>query len=274
MSAKTVRGLGICLVALSLLASTACTENVTNEFDVQVAAGTTAAEPSVSGSGSAPAGSTGATGSTGSGSTTSSGNGSTSGSGAPSGNGSTSGNGTGGTTPRTPAFAGLFTTGVDGTGAPLPAGSVDPHYTLTSNDPQFPGPQAIVAENADPPDGGWVPNTSTSGWISVQANTEGNVDIYTFTTTFTLTGVDPTTASLSGTWSCDDSCTMSLNGTQVASAPSPAWTSVQPFTIPAGSPFQNGTNTLTIAVNNSGNYATGLQILTIAGSATASSSAQ
>jgi len=146
--------------------------------------------------------------------------------------------------------------------------------TLTSNDPQFPGPQAIVAENADPPDGGWVPDTSTSGWISVQANTEGNVDIYTFTTTFTLTAVDPTTASLAGTWSCDDSCTMSLNGTEVASDPSPAWTSVQPFTIPAGSPFQVGTNTLTIAVNNSGNYATGVQILTIAGSATASSSAQ
>jgi hypothetical protein len=249
MSTQAIRGVGIGLVALSLLASTACTENVTNDITVDVDSGTAPVQPS--GSGNAPDGGTGSTGT-----------------------GSTSGDGSGGTSPRTPAFTGLFTTGVDGTGTPLPAGSTDPHYTLTSNDPQFPGPAAIVAENEDPPDGGWVPNTSTSGWISVQANTEGNVDIYTFTTTFTLTGVDPTTASLSGTWSCDDSCTMSLNGTEVASDPSPAWTSVQPLSIPAGSPFQAGTNTLTIAVDNSGDYATGVQILTIAGSATASAGGQ
>jgi hypothetical protein len=63
---------------------------------------------------------------------------------------------------------------------------------------------------------------------------------------------------------------MQLNGTQVASYAAPAWTAIQPFAIPAGSPFQAGTNTLTVVVDNSGGYGTGVQIAKISGTATSS----
>jgi hypothetical protein len=167
-----------------------------------------------------------------------------------------------GTTSSPLVIAGLFATGVDNTGTPLPIGSVDPHYTLSSNVPAQPGPNALVVA----PVSGWTANTATSTWLSAQANAIGaNLGQYTYTTTFTLAGVDVTTASINGTWACDDSCVLSLNGTVVAMNTAPAWTAPTAFSIPAGSPFVAGTNTLQFVATNSGGGATGLQILSISG---------
>ena len=167
-----------------------------------------------------------------------------------------------GTTSEPLAVSGLFSTGVDAGGAPLIAGSVDPHYTLSSNDPLFPGPDAI-AVNRDP---GWTANTATSKWISVQLTRGGTTgSAYTYTTTFTLGGVDPTTAQISGQWACDDQCVVDLNGTQVAARVSPGWISVTTFTIPAGSPFQLGTNTLAFVTTNTTGGPTGLQVVSLTG---------
>ncbi len=91
-------------------------------------------------------------------------------------------------------------------------------------------------------------------------------DVYTYTTTFTLAGVNPATATLTGQWACDDSCTLNLNGAQVATNPTPAWLAASTFTIPAGSPFQLGTNTLSFVVTNGTGGPTGLQVLSISGS--------
>jgi hypothetical protein len=158
-------------------------------------------------------------------------------------------------------LAGLFSTGVDNTGAPLAAGAVDPHYALSSsNDPNFPGPSAIVVN----PAGGWTPNTATSKWISVQASTTGmGGGLYDYTTTFTVAGVNPATVTIAGHWSCDDECTLTLNGTQVATDPTPAWGKVVAFTVPAGSPFVGGTNTLVFATDNATGGPTGLQVVDI-----------
>jgi hypothetical protein len=160
--------------------------------------------------------------------------------------------------------AGLFSTGVDATGAPLAVGAVDPHYVLTSDDPARPGPNALVVS----PVTGWIANTPTSNWVSAQANGFGaNLANYTYTTTFTLAGVDPTTVTINGSWACDDSCVIKLNGTVVAAASyaAPGWLAAAPFTIPAGSPFVTGTNTLAFEVTNSGGGASGLQIVSISG---------
>ena len=106
--------------------------------------------------------------------------------------------------------SGLFATGVDNSGTPLAVGAVDPHYVLTSDDPLRPGPNALVVTPRHRP--GWIGSTSTSNWISAQASAVGaNLGNYTFTTTFTLAGVDPTTVTVSGSWACDDSCSLSLN---------------------------------------------------------------
>jgi hypothetical protein len=111
------------------------------------------------------------------------------------------------------AVTGLFPTGVNASGAPAASGSTDVHYALSSNDLNFPGPAAIVVD----PAGGWTGNTATSKWLSVATSTNGTTGrSYTYTTTFTLAGVNPTSATLTGKWSCDDSCVMQLHGTAVA----------------------------------------------------------
>lgn len=167
-----------------------------------------------------------------------------------------------GSTSSALTVSGLFPTGVDATGVPLAVGAIDPHYVLTSDDATRPGPNALVVA----PVAGWIGNTATSNWISAQANASGaNLGHYTFTTTFTLAGVDPSTVSISGSWACDDSCVVLLNGTNIASYAAPGWQSVATFAIPAGSPFVMGTNTLAFVATNSGGGATGLQVVTLSG---------
>jgi hypothetical protein len=170
------------------------------------------------------------------------------------------------TAPSPDAIRGLFPTGVDAKGAVLAAGSVDPHYSMSSTDPALAGPGAIVVVPNAGVEYGWVANTTSSGWISPAANTwSATGDVFTYTTSFALADVDLAATRLSGTWACDDSCTMQLNGRQIASNPDPGWIAVRSFSIPAGSPFQVGRNTLVITVPNYGGMATGLQIVSIAG---------
>jgi MYXO-CTERM domain-containing protein len=163
------------------------------------------------------------------------------------------------------AIGGLFSTGVNAAGLPLAIGTVDPHYVLSSSDAAFPGPSAFaVTANA-----AWTPSTATSRWISIQASTIGaNNGAYTYTTTFPLSGGDPTTAALSGSWAADDSVTLNLNGTQVAQYPAEAYGAAAAFTVPAGSPFVSGSNTLAFVTINSGNGPTGLQVVTLTGTIT------
>jgi hypothetical protein len=167
------------------------------------------------------------------------------------------------TTSSALAITGLFATGVNAAGMPLANGTVDPHYVLSSNDPNFPGPNAVaVAANA-----AWTGNTAASKWISIRASAMGGTnDTYTYTTTFTLAAVDPSTATLSGTWAADDSVVLMLNGTQVAAYPAEAYGALAAFTVPASGTFVLGTNTLAFVTLNSGGGPTGLQVATISGS--------
>jgi hypothetical protein len=159
-------------------------------------------------------------------------------------------------------IGGLFSTGVNAVGNPIANNAVDPHYTLSSTDPVLPGPNAVAVN----PAGGWTGNTATSKWISGRANTQGaNGAVYTYTATFTLAGVDPTSATLTGRWACDDSCVLRLNGTQVAQYNSPAWGAAVNFNVPAGSPFVLGTNTLAFVVTNASGGPTGLEVVTLTG---------
>jgi len=160
------------------------------------------------------------------------------------------------------AIGDLFATGVSATGAAVAAGTVDLHYTLSSNDAAFPGPHAIaVAANL-----AWTGNTATSSWISIQVSGAGAANaVYTYTTTFTL-AANPATAMLNGSWAADDSVTLLLNGTAVAERAASAYGSATAFAVPAGSPFRLGTNTLAFATVNSGGGPTGLQVVTLTGS--------
>ena len=160
------------------------------------------------------------------------------------------------------SITGLFSTGVDANGAALANGATDPHYTLTSNDAAHNGPAAIAIV---PAQNTWAADTSGSTWIGTGTNAAGgNGKNFIYTTTFVLADVDPADATLSGSWACDDTCTLSLNGTQVASKTGgSAWTTLTTFTVPAGSPFVLGTNTLAFKVSNSGGGITGIQVRTL-----------
>src|SRR6266540_2933410 len=101
----------------------------------------------------------------------------------------------------------LFNTGVDDTGALLAESQGDSHYTIAASpDPNFPGPDAFTLEPGYPV-GPWIEEGPNSRWIAPQANQRtGNAPgVYTFGTTFDLTGLDPASAQISGRTSADNS---------------------------------------------------------------------
>jgi hypothetical protein len=162
--------------------------------------------------------------------------------------------------------------GVDG-GVVTPGNDTDAsvsdlHYTVvdsgtdTSVTPPYPAYVVVpdVFTTAT-----WAASTATGEWISALPATRAanGVDaVYTYETTFTVPpGVDPTTVLVTGMWACDDTCSLNLNGCLVATNPAAqAWGTLVPFTIPKGSPFVEGSNTLDFAVNNSGGDETGLLV--------------
>lgn len=175
---------------------------------------------------------------------------------------------------------GLFPTGVDGANAVLADGTIDPHYRLTaSGDPAFPGPNTFVLNSTQyPVSGPWVADNATSKWISVRPGNSGNAapTTFTYTLAFTLVSVDPATATLSGSWACDNRCVLRLNGKQVAAATT--FTTLAAFTVPAGagSGFALGLNTLDFVVTNDppGVNPTGLRVEALAGTAGCTQDAQ
>jgi hypothetical protein len=149
----------------------------------------------------------------------------------------------------------IYGTGVGANGALLPAGSVDPHYTITSSaDPSFPGPAAMVTDSNGFPFPIWMPNGPNSQWIAPRpdvgnGNAPGN---YVYTTTFDLTGFDLSTVVLTGQWSTDNSgLSIVINGVELPfTTPEQAFFGWYGFTISCG--FVAGVNTLQFVVNNAG----------------------
>ncbi|MBI2825612.1 MAG: PEP-CTERM sorting domain-containing protein [Planctomycetia bacterium] len=167
------------------------------------------------------------------------------------------------------AIPGLFNTGVDAGGNVLPDGSVDPHYTLiSSDDPSFPGPNALVV-NAPLP-GTWVANSSTSKWISARSSLGVEQTLaagtYIYRLSFDLTGFDFTQAAITGDWAVDDIGLILLNGTYVpftTNVTGPG--SLTSFSIPSTANFVAGVNHLDFAVINSAPGASGLRIEGLSG---------
>ena len=149
----------------------------------------------------------------------------------------------------------LFNTGVDDGGNLLSNNVVDPHYAMTASaDPDFPGPNAFTLLPGFPV-GPWIAEGPNSRWIAPQANqSSGNQPgIYTFKTTFDLTGFDPATARITGQLATDNGLeAVRLNGTDLTGITSAGFATFTSFAIPLGSPFVPGTNTLEFDVSNAG----------------------
>jgi hypothetical protein len=144
---------------------------------------------------------------------------------------------------------GMFNTGVNNVGSPLPNGTIDSHWVLSSGPVGTP-----TAITGNPIPGSWVSNTSTSRWVTPGTNGKSGVPggTYVYDLMFDLTGFQPATATISAMWSSDNVSTVLLNGTFVAthSGGVAAFTSFDSFGVGVG--FLPGINTLTIQVTNQG----------------------
>ncbi len=148
---------------------------------------------------------------------------------------------------------GLFNTGVGTNGALLASGAVDPHWRMIqSPDLSFPGPNAIVLNDAGFPIPPWLANGPNSKWLAPQASqATGNAPgDYKFRITFDLTGLEPFTAVITGTWTSDNAGPeVLLNGVSTGFAGDGNFPVLgNAFTINSG--FIDGTNTLDFVVNN------------------------
>jgi hypothetical protein len=181
-------------------------------------------------------------------------------------------------------LAALFNTGVGDNHTLLADDTVDSHYALpvTAVPAPMPGDyysNAVAVSDICHATGTdcawlngyvnylcyvWTPwglTSPYSKWIAPDYTNNGccPVGLYTYDLQFTLpAGIDTAAATISGRWAADNTAAMALNGLMVAN-PAPNWNQWTSFTIPPGSGFQGGLNTLSFIVSNASAY-TGLRV--------------
>ena len=145
----------------------------------------------------------------------------------------------------------------------LSGGAIDPHYNITAAPSPDTAGTAIVTANAPGtyPFGRWWDADNTSSlWLSPHANEDGStsggkkepVGGYTYETTFDMTGLNLSSAQISGQIEADNTLTqVLLNGSPAAYSSSGGndYTGFRPISITSG--FLSGTNTLDFIVYNS-----------------------
>jgi hypothetical protein len=159
----------------------------------------------------------------------------------------------------------LFNTGVssnDRFGSPeilIPEGQPDPHYSVIGGIVGALSPMVTGSESYPFPP--WSPDSATSEWISPQAAYAGflrdPVGIYTYMTTFDLTGFDARSVSISGQAVADNAiAAIRINGFNINYTQATTTFALAPFTIPKGH-YASGINTLEFTVYNRGNLGGG-----------------
>ena len=151
-------------------------------------------------------------------------------------------------------IVGLFNTGVDAAGTPLPDGTIgDPHYSLVNAPGQTTEIRVRTSAGGYPIDstGEWVGDDSISAWIgpNSDAQLDGPAGTYDYQTSFVLPsdGI----VSITGQWTTDnEGVDIELNGSSTGNAISMgnAFQSFHQFSI-SGAGFA-GTNTLDFIVHN------------------------
>jgi hypothetical protein len=140
------------------------------------------------------------------------------------------------------------------TGAGIAEGQIDQHYWLLTGPSCPSGDCSAYAMMTDgfpiPP---YLPNSATSNWIApLGGNVDSNpVGTYIYRTSFSLAGLDPSTAVITGGWATDNAgVDVLLNGASLglSTAPDQFVRGLALFTISGG--FVSGTNTLDFLVEN------------------------
>lgn len=160
------------------------------------------------------------------------------------------------------ANVGNTITGLNNTGAGFAAHAQDTNYVLTIG--SGPATNGYVAANNSWPVGPWMVNNATSSWLTPALDQSTSFDplsngIYTWATTFDLTGYNAATAGFTGRFAADNSAVAYLNGHQIGT--SSGFTAWSNFSTTA-SDFISGVNTVTFVVTNlkqNGGNPTGLR---------------
>jgi hypothetical protein len=128
----------------------------------------------------------------------------------------------------------------------------------------FAGNQAVTYFNP-----AYIANDANSRWISLSSGGTPGSNTTVYRTTFDLTGFNPLTASITGSWAVDNLGSIILNGvsTGIAITNSGAFGSLANFSL--GSGFGAGVNTLDFSVQDLG-PPTALRVDNLAGTATLS----
>lgn len=164
-----------------------------------------------------------------------------------------------------------FDTGVDASGTKLAPGSTDPHWQLVAGPGVTSPSQAVVVTNQHP--SGQYYSTPDSAWIWGTASGAAVVGAtYTFELQIDLTGLDPGTATLSGSWGADNFGDILFNGAApigtgtfaLTGSPLTNFDEGHAFTITGG--FVAGINTLDVQVVDAGNPG-GLDVFGLSASA-------
>jgi len=161
------------------------------------------------------------------------------------------------------SIPGIANTGVNNDGTLASPGSIDQHWTLIlSPDPSFPGPNAFVSS---PKKANWSSNGPISQWISPAADATKNRKggSYKYRLSFNLSGLNPASAVVKGSWVSDNNTTAVLLNGVTTGLTGPANFGSQPS---AGSQFYfnsgftTGVNTLDFIVNNGSGSPTGIRV--------------
>ncbi len=146
--------------------------------------------------------------------------------------------------------------GLFNTGQGLAEGAADPNYLLTVCPVGFSGACSSVVTVTDgfpiPP---YFANAASDKWIQPLGDGPAGLDdnhvagVYTYTATFSLAGLDPTTAVLHLSLAADNSVIAFLNGNPIGSAVGFGAYTAQPD-VTNDAFFSAGLNTLTFDVTN------------------------
>jgi hypothetical protein len=145
-------------------------------------------------------------------------------------------------------------------------GAVDPNWTYTNSVPAT--GQGLVANNPGvdffngaPP---WVSDSNSSSWIVDNiANPQSGGGALSFSTTFSLAGLNPLTASLSGAWAIDDTGVLELNGHIISTLGTAgfSWFTLNAFSVSGSSgDFLSGINVLSAVLTNNDNFFEGTNV--------------
>lgn len=149
----------------------------------------------------------------------------------------------------------LFNTGVDGTGTPLPYGSVDPHYTIIS---PVAAPELTMDSSGGFPIPPWLGDDAVSRWDSQSQDGHGLEFGTTYDNVTTFTSPQAGTVTITGLWATDDTGPNILINGVGTGATAGGFGSFTPFSITGT--VVAGTNTLDFQNLNGGGGPGGVRV--------------